>query len=70
MSMRSSLVSKLMPLNEMGKIFSITMFITFAIGLTSGPLYTMIYNHTINTNAAVYNFVTAGFYGLNIIIFM
>lgn len=66
--MRTSLVSKLIPLNEMGKVFSITMFVTFVFGLTSDPIYTIIYNNTIHIDPGIYNFVTAGFHGLSIII--
>lgn len=66
--MRPSLLSKLIPVKEMGKIFSITMFVTFAFGLASGPLYTIIYNDTIEKDAAMYNFVTAGLHGASIII--
>lgn len=68
--MKLSLVSKLIPSKEMGKIFSITMFVAAAIGLASGPLYTSVYNNTINKDAGIYNFLTAGLHGVSIIIIL
>lgn len=44
------------------------MFATFAIGLASGPLYTVIYNKTLKKDAALYNFVTVGFDSVCIIV--
>lgn len=68
--MKTSLVSKLIPTKEMGKIFSITMFVTASIGLTSGPLYTTVYNNTIMKDPAIYNFLTVGFHSVCILIIM
>lgn len=42
----------------------------FLIGLGSSPLYTAVYNATINTDPAVFNYLSAGLFGFNAILTM
>ncbi|GJQ82698.1 hypothetical protein Trydic_g19710 [Trypoxylus dichotomus] len=66
--MARSLVSKLVPKEESGKIFSITITMESLTALVGSPLYTFIYNATIDTNPGAFNFLTAGFFGLEIVL--
>lgn len=66
--MSRSLISKLIPDDEIGKIFSMIMASEFLIGLGSSPLYTAVYNATIDTDPAVFNYLSAGLFGFNAIL--
>ncbi|XP_074036640.1 probable peptidoglycan muropeptide transporter SLC46 isoform X2 [Leptinotarsa decemlineata] len=61
-----TLISKLVEREEVGKIFSIMMICEFIVGLFASPLYTYIFNNTINTKPGLFYFVSAGFYTFNI----
>ncbi|XP_018576193.1 proton-coupled folate transporter isoform X2 [Anoplophora glabripennis] len=66
--MSRSLISKLIPDDEIGKIFSMIMASEFLIGLGASPLYTAIYNGTINSDPAFFNYLSAGLFAVNMIL--
>ncbi|CAH1116536.1 unnamed protein product [Phaedon cochleariae] len=68
--MMRSLLSSLVQPDEIGKIFSMIMICEFIISLGASPLYTVIYNSTINEDPGIFNFFTAGLYVVNIVIIM
>ncbi|XP_023024963.2 probable peptidoglycan muropeptide transporter SLC46 isoform X1 [Leptinotarsa decemlineata] len=61
-----TLISKLVEREEVGKIFSIMMISEFLMGLFASPLYTYIFNITINTKPGLFYLVSAGFYTFSI----
>lgn len=65
-----TLVAKLVPADEIAKIFSLIMVIQFIVSIAASPFYTMVYNMTVNTYPAMYNFVSAGFFGIDIVIIL
>lgn len=68
--MSRSLLSKLVPDDEIGKIFSMIMATEFLVGLGASPLYTAVYKATINTDPAVFNYLSAGLFAFNMILTM
>ncbi|KAJ8925662.1 hypothetical protein NQ315_009507 [Exocentrus adspersus] len=66
--MSRSLISKLVPDNEIAKIFSMIMASEFLFGLGGSPLYTAIYNSTINSDPGVFNYLTAGLYAIGMVL--
>nr|CAI5841125.1 unnamed protein product [Callosobruchus analis] len=56
------MVSKMVCQEEVGKVFALINSSEFLIGLGAGPLYTLVYNETINTDAGLYNFLSAGLF--------
>lgn len=63
-----SLVSKVVPNEEAGKIFATIVISEALFGMLGSPIYTAIYNATIDTNPNVYNFVSAALYFVEILI--
>jgi PCFT/HCP family folate transporter-like MFS transporter 1/3 len=63
-----SLVSKIVPNEEVGKIFSLIVVSESLFGMGGSPIYTAIYNATILTNPAMFNFVSAGIYAFEVAI--
>jgi MFS family permease len=65
-----SLVSKIIPNEEVGKILALVSAAQFFFGMAGSPIYSAIYNKTISTHSEIFNFVTAGFYVFEILITM
>lgn len=65
-----SMVAKLASPEEVGKIFSVIMLSEFLIGLGASPLYTFVYNSTIKSEPAVFNYLSAALFGMGGIIEM
>ncbi|KAI4466619.1 MFS transporter [Holotrichia oblita] len=63
-----SLISKLVAKEDSGKIFSITITLESLTALMGAPLYTLVYNNTIDSNPGAFNFITAGFLGFEIVL--
>jgi PCFT/HCP family folate transporter-like MFS transporter 1/3 len=63
-----SLVSKIVPNEEVVKIFSLIVVSESLFGMGGSPIYTAIYNATILTNPAMFNFVSAGIYAFEVAI--
>lgn len=55
-----SYLSKIIPTDEIGKIFPLTVALESLMSLIGSPLYTVIYNLTLSTNPTAYNFFSAG----------
>ncbi|GJQ70419.1 hypothetical protein Trydic_g22847 [Trypoxylus dichotomus] len=62
-----SLLSKMVTQEETGKLFSITVALESLVLLGGIPLYTFVYNHTLETNPGAFNFVTGALYFLLVI---
>ncbi|CAH0551578.1 unnamed protein product [Brassicogethes aeneus] len=63
--MMRSLISKIIPLEEVGKIFAMVVTAESLCGILGSPIYTGIYNKTIHKDPATYCFFTAGIYGVD-----
>ncbi|XP_049818956.1 proton-coupled folate transporter isoform X2 [Aethina tumida] len=68
--MTRSLVSKLVPAEEIGKIFGMIITSESLFGILGSPIYTLIYNSTIKKDPSIFCFVTAGIYLFEVIITM
>ncbi|XP_044745388.1 proton-coupled folate transporter-like [Coccinella septempunctata] len=58
--MLRSLISKIADADEVGKIFSILIMFENILQMLGSPLFTFIYNSTLDTHPEFFNFVTAG----------
>ncbi|CAG9834868.1 unnamed protein product [Diabrotica balteata] len=65
-----TLISKLVPVDEIGKVFALIMVAEFIISIGASPFYTFIYNATVYTDPGFYNFISAGLFGVDIIIIL
>ncbi|GJQ82695.1 hypothetical protein Trydic_g19707 [Trypoxylus dichotomus] len=63
-----SLISKLLTKEEIGKVFSIAVSVDSLIVMMGGPIYTIIYNYTLDTNPGAYNFVSAGIFAVCVVL--
>lgn len=68
--MGRSLISKLLSKEETGKVFAIAVTLDSVIAVIGGPIYTIVYNNTIDTNAGIFNFVSAGMCVIAIVLVM
>lgn len=59
-----SLISKVVPGEELGRIFSVLASCEAVIPLASGPLYTVVYNSTLATFPGTIYFLSGGLYAL------
>lgn len=60
--MARSLISKSVPSDEIGKVFAFVVGLETLSGMIACPMYTFVYNSTIETMPSAYNFVTAGIF--------
>lgn len=65
-----SLISSVVPSNEIGKVFSITTSFEAIAPLASAPLYTYVYTNTFKTFAGAYNLISAVVYFSNFVMAM
>lgn len=56
-----TLMSKIVPQEEMGKLFSFFAPLEVLVSLLILPLYTLVYNTTIDVLPSAYSFMSAGF---------
>ncbi|KAF5272414.1 hypothetical protein FQA39_LY07882 [Lamprigera yunnana] len=68
--MTRSLISKIVNVEEYGKVFSFVILTETIVDLIGSPLYTYIYNHTIEELPGAFNFVTTSVYGFEVILTM
>lgn len=59
--MTRSLLSKTVPAEEMGKLFAFIVPLDIVTAIAVTPVYTIVYNSTIDMLPSAYSFVTAGF---------
>lgn len=69
-AMARSIVSKVTSSNEAGKIFSLISAILTISGFISSPMYTWVYNLTLNSFSGAYNLCSAAFFGSSLILIM
>lgn len=62
-----AICSAIIPSNEIAKFYSIAMAMTNTVSLASAPLFTFIYNSTVETAPQVFNFVASGIFSVNVI---
>lgn len=67
-SMARSLVAKVVPKNEIGKILSFVSLAESAAGLVVTPLYFAVYNRTLTSFPGAFYFIAAGFCVVNLIL--
>ncbi|VEN61032.1 unnamed protein product [Callosobruchus maculatus] len=60
--MARTMVSKMVSQEEVGKVFALINASEFLISLGAGPLYTLVYNETINTDPGAFNFLSASLF--------
>lgn len=58
--MLQSIVSLAVPSNEIGKIYSLASCLQTISPLASAPLYTLVYNSTLNFYPGLYNYISTG----------
>lgn len=63
--MTKSLMSKLVDANEAGKIFALFTLMQNLLGLLGSPIYTTLYNATIDVNPGAFNFMSSGIYAFS-----
>lgn len=63
-----TLMSKVVESDEAGKVFSFILPIETILGVVAYPVYTIVYNATIDVLPSAYNFVIAGLIGSEIVI--
>ncbi|KAK9710999.1 Major Facilitator Superfamily [Popillia japonica] len=62
-----SLLSKMVTQEETGKLFSVTVALESLVLLGGIPLYTLVYNNTLDTEPGAFNFITGALYFLLVI---
>lgn len=65
-----SFLAALVPSNEIGKIYSMTTSMESLAPITSAPIYTFIYNYTIDSYPGAFNFFSATMYLMCILIIL
>lgn len=68
--MTRSLISKTVPSEEIGKVFAFIVALETLSGMIACPMYTFVYNATLEVMPSAYNFITAGIFVLCLIIVM
>ncbi|KAK4885298.1 hypothetical protein RN001_001569 [Aquatica leii] len=66
--MTRSLISKLVDVEEYGKVFSFVILTETIVDLIGSPLYAYIYNQTIKELPGAFSFVTTGIYGFEVLL--
>ncbi|KAK4885299.1 hypothetical protein RN001_001570 [Aquatica leii] len=66
--MGRNIISKIIEVENVGKVFSILITIEAMFALGGNLFYTFIYNNTLTTLPSAFYFLTSGFYGVNIIL--
>jgi PCFT/HCP family folate transporter-like MFS transporter 1/3 len=66
--MYRTLITTIVPHNEIGKVFSITTAFEAISGFPSVPLYTIVYAKTLTFFPGAYFLITAGIYATNLIL--
>lgn len=68
--MLRSMISRLVPVNEIGKTFAIVAFLQAFAALPGAPIYRYIYSKTLTTFPGAFQLITAGLYTINLILAM
>lgn len=68
--MARTLLSKTVPPEEMGKLFAVFAPLEVLSAIIILPLYTLVYNATIDVFPSAYNFMSAGYTAVAIVILM
>ncbi|XP_053674165.1 proton-coupled folate transporter-like [Anopheles nili] len=58
-----TICSTILPAGDMAKFFSMALSLTAVVPLLSAPMFTYIYNATIQSTPEIFNFVAAGIFG-------
>lgn len=68
--MGRSIISKIVKVEETGKVFSLLTALEGVVALIGSPIYTYIYNKTLLTVPGIFNFITASIYGVEVLLMM
>lgn len=69
-AMARSIISKVTSKNEAGKVFSLISAVLTVSGFISSPMYTWVYNATLNSYSGAYNLCSVGFFALSLVLIM
>ncbi|XP_019557731.2 probable peptidoglycan muropeptide transporter SLC46 [Aedes albopictus] len=62
-----ALSSKILPSQDIAKVYSMAMSLTATVPLAAAPLFTYIYSQTLTTAPEAFNFVASGIFAVNIL---
>ncbi|XP_067630537.1 probable peptidoglycan muropeptide transporter SLC46 [Eurosta solidaginis] len=62
--MLQSIISIVVPSTEIGKVYSMTSFFQTMSTIVASPLYTVVYNNTLNFYPGLFNFISTALYGV------
>lgn len=65
-----TLLSKVVEPDEVGKVFSVLLLLETLLGAVVYPVYSLLYNATIETLPSAYNFVTSGIISIEILLLL
>uniref|UniRef100_A0A182PGG7 Major facilitator superfamily (MFS) profile domain-containing protein n=1 Tax=Anopheles epiroticus TaxID=199890 RepID=A0A182PGG7_9DIPT len=65
-----TICSTILPAGDMAKFFTMALSLTAVVPLVSAPLFTVVYNATIETAPQVFNFVAAGVFGAALLLML
>lgn len=65
-----SMISRIVPVNEIGKTFAIVTFLQAFAALPGAPIYRYIYSKTLTTFPGAFQLVTAGLFTINLVLAM
>ncbi|EDW85954.1 uncharacterized protein Dwil_GK23339 [Drosophila willistoni] len=60
--MGRAIISHIVPISELGKLYALTTSVEFLSPLVAAPLYTTVYKATVNSYPGAFNFISAGLY--------
>uniref|UniRef100_A0A182WB54 Major facilitator superfamily (MFS) profile domain-containing protein n=1 Tax=Anopheles minimus TaxID=112268 RepID=A0A182WB54_9DIPT len=65
-----TICSTILPTGDMAKFFTMALSLTAVVPLISAPLFTFVYNSTIQSAPEIFNFVAAGFFGVALLLML
>ncbi|XP_049293066.1 tetracycline resistance protein, class D-like isoform X2 [Anopheles funestus] len=65
-----TICSTILPTGDMAKFFTMALSLTAVVPLISAPLFTFVYNSTIQSAPEIFNFVAAGFFGAGLLLML
>uniref|UniRef100_A0A182YFN8 Major facilitator superfamily (MFS) profile domain-containing protein n=1 Tax=Anopheles stephensi TaxID=30069 RepID=A0A182YFN8_ANOST len=65
-----TICSTILPAGDMAKFFTMALSLTAVVPLLSAPLFTFVYNSTIQFAPEIFNFIAAGFFGVGLLLML
>uniref|UniRef100_A0A182MNJ4 Major facilitator superfamily (MFS) profile domain-containing protein n=1 Tax=Anopheles culicifacies TaxID=139723 RepID=A0A182MNJ4_9DIPT len=63
-----TICSTILPTGDMAKFYTMALSLTAIVPLISAPLFTFVYDSTIQSAPEIFNFVSAGFFGVGLLL--